>query len=158
MIIVDRYRVHNAVLGVMTYRHETDFGCNVRTFYTVEREWQNNESGTAIPNGMYELHLAEFATRGTCYGFVGPIPGEGDPVSEHDNSVGLWNVEGNKRYACLIHPGNWPSQFLGCMGLGLRPGADADEWGVATSRKAVQQFMADHEGHDVLKIELRGNF
>jgi len=150
MITVVRYRVHNAVLGVMTYRKREGDG---RMLYTVERPWDNNAPGSALPNGPYQLEKATFATRGECYGFVGPLDD-----GEYKDSVGLWQVPENDRFACLIHSANWPSQLAGCVALGLRPAADADEWGVGDSRKAVNIFMRDHAGLDTLEILLKGEF
>ena len=101
----------------------------------------------------FKLNLGTFFTRGECYGCVGP-----ENAGIDEDTVGLWDVAGNVRFACLIHAANWPSQLRGCMALGLRPGADQDEWGVADSRKAVAIFMADHQNTDILDIHLRGDF
>ena len=150
-IIVDRYQVHNAVLGTM--RIFGDIG--KYKFFTVEQLWANNKSGTAIPNGNYTLHLETFATRGLCYGFVGPH----DASTLYHSTVGLWDEPENTRFACLIHSANWASQLLGCMAIGMKPAADgANEWGVGDSRAAIASFMHILHGAKKVPITLRGKF
>ncbi|KAE8546135.1 DUF5675 family protein [Marinobacter nauticus] len=111
-----------------------------RELYSVEPPWVGNQvSISCIPEGVYKLGwrrsgVVERSTKGE---FL-----EG------------WEVLGVPgRSLIMLHPGNWPHNFEGCIGFGLKYGLLGDKLAVFSSRDAFRLMMAefpkdeDHEIH-----------
>ena len=74
-------------------------------WHGIERPWLDNlPYESCIPTGTYTLLPWNSPRYGEVYIFVG-------------GSVGLTEGDGD-RFACLIHPANYPRQLQGCLALG----------------------------------------
>lgn len=111
-----------------------------RKLYSVERPWLGNQNNVScIPEGVYRLgwRRSEVVERSTNGEFL-----EG------------WEVQGVPgRSLIMLHPGNWPHNFEGCIGHGTRYGMLSDKLAVLNSLAAFRLLMAefpkdeDHEIH-----------
>lgn len=104
--------------------------CGEQKFWTVERPWLDNMAfKSCIPEGEYVM------TRR-----VSPKFGE------------TWHIKDvPERSHILIHAGNYPNDFHGCVGLGTK--LLDDRVAVANSRVAVNKFE-DLLGKDDHTIEI----
>ena len=116
------------------------------TFFTVEREWNNNVPfESCIPPGLYYLEKRESnVVRQTSAG-------------EFHEGWEIMDVIG--RDDCMIHPANWPSDLAGCIGVGLDYTVAQDRKGkwrtsVLRSRQAFREIMTllDQSNHWTLDI------
>lgn len=104
------------------------------SFSTVERPWLNNRRGeSCIPEGDYPLVMrsSPVVNRIT----AGRYP-EGWEVTEVED-----------RDYIMFHPGNWPHDFKGCIGVGkgmalLTPRNGEKQLAVRDSQEAFDEFMA----------------
>ncbi len=99
----------NATLGI--------FKLNVAhsPIYTLELSWRENKNDiSCIPEGTYKV-----------------IPHNSEA---HPNTYEITNVP--NREAILIHIGNYPSDFRGCIGIGL--GVDPTTPMIINSGKAME--------------------
>jgi len=125
-ILLDRFSYHKeGTLGVI---HLED-----QVFWTIERPWVNNERNiSCIPEGTYSMNWRESPRFGW-----------------------TWELEDvPDRSYILIHPGNFASNFEGCIGLGM--GLMGDRTAVSRSRDAVTKFDEMTEGGQwFMKIAFR---
>lgn len=117
-----------------------------REIYTVEPPWVGNKPFVScIPDGVYKLRKRRSKV-----------------VS--DTTAGKfkegWQVIAvpNRTYI-MIHPGNWPHNFKGCIGPGLTydliPDAQGTyRLGVGRSMDAFEVFMAELEGEGEHEIQI----
>ena len=92
-------------------------GDEPQIFYTIERPWLNNKPfESCIPVGEYSLKWKESPKFGMCYE--------------------VENVDG--RTHILIHAANFPTDVVGCIGLGT--GLMGDRIAVSSSRDAMKKF------------------
>lgn len=100
--------------------------------YTVERPWLNNKRGeSCIPDGTYKLALRESpVVNRTSWG-------------KYKEGWEIQNVP--DRTYIMIHPGNWPYNFQGCIGLGqgyeVLKGKQGPQMAVTRSQLAMKTFM-----------------
>lgn len=142
----------NVILERFAYAPDGTFGRlkmpNGKVFFTVERPWLGNKPfESCIPDGIYMLERRRSPvverTRGGDYL-------EGWEVT---------HVPG--RTFIMIHPGNWPRNFEGCIGVGTQYMVIKDpydgQWksGVASSRKAFAQVMGALDGRETWRLEIR---
>ena len=112
--------------------------------FTVERPWMGNKPNiSCIPIGVYHIKKDDFRGLYENYAVL-DVPG---------------------RTAIEIHRGNVPTEFKGCIGVGMVLGGLMVEgvlqWGVQQSRQAMNMLMGSmHEAktgiliiHDNLKRE-----
>lgn len=121
-ISLDRFAYHPVgTLGVIRL--------DGKTFWTVERPWLDNTAfKSCIPEGSYVM------TRR-----VSPKFGE------------TWHIKDVvDRSHILIHAGNYPHDFHGCIGLGT--GLIEDRVAVSNSRVAVNRFeeLTGKEDHRII--------
>lgn len=124
--------VSNIVLERFRYGDDGTFGQmyfpDGTMFYTVEQPWRNNEQNrSCIPEGDYELDMrrspvVQRITRGRYE--------EGWEVTEVPD-----------RSYIMVHPGNWPWNFQGCIGVGEEYGLISGAYGVRHSQRAFVRFM-----------------
>ena len=109
----------NGTFGIMSL--------NGFEFHTVEKPWLNNEPfKSCIPAGTYTL--TPF-TRDN-----------GDHVlALSGGSVSISQDPRFKRYAVLIHPGNWQHDVVG----GIAPGLHRTDNMVTNSKEAMKEIMSD---------------
>lgn len=102
-------------------------------FYTVEKPWKGNAvEVSCIPEGSYSLGLR-----------YSPLV-ERLTKQNYDEAWEVQDVDG--RTHILIHQGNWPNDFKGCIGLGLEYSVMNDRMGiyrngVTRSATAFREFM-----------------
>ena len=79
--------------------------------------------------------LEPFESRkwGSTYAIVNPEHGV---YAEHKD-----RTDERGRYACLIHRGNFASNFQGCIGIGQEPVAIDDKWAVSKTRRTVDEVL-----------------
>lgn len=111
-----------------------------RKFYSIEKPWDNNQPfESCVPASDYSL-----------------VPHKSDKYGEVlclvNASIGVtrYRERGTKRYACLIHVGNWQKDVLGCIALGT----DADESMVINSRQAIKDFYETVDPNQIHQITI----
>lgn len=121
-LTVRRFRlIDGGVLGKLTIGNYS--------FYTVEKPWRANRPfSSCVPEGIYAVQPHYSPKFKECYIFWGGTVGR----AESDLNEGI------KRYKCLIHVANWPSQVQGCIGVGKNIFEDGS--GVASSRQALSEI------------------
>lgn len=115
---------------------------NGKTFFTVERPWLGNKPReSCIPDGIYTLEKRR------------------SPVVERTsggNYVEGWEITHVPgRTYIMIHPGNWPRNFEGCIGVGLNYQVIEGYNGVTQSRSAFAQVMGALDGRNSWHLEIR---
>ena len=136
----------NVILERFAYAPDGTFGRlmlpNGQRFFTVERPWLSNKPfESCIPDGIYTLEkrrsgVVERSTEG--------------------NYVTGWEVTHVPgRTYIMIHPGNWPENFQGCIGVGLNYEVIDGVNGVTQSRLAFAQVMAALDGRASWRLEIR---
>jgi hypothetical protein len=109
-------------------------------FFTVEREWKDNQAGiSCVPAGKYKLIPHSSRRFGETWALV-----------NHDLGVSHWQEDGIPRYAILIHKANYASQLEGCIAIGKYLGVVGDNWSVTSSGHAMEYILAllaDESGH-----------
>jgi len=113
MITIKRFAHHpTGTLGVMQIPSN-----QLHTFYTIERPWLNNKPfESCIPLGEYSIKWKESPKFGMCYE--------------------VENVE--ERTHILLHVANFPTDVVGCIGLGMD--LMGDRIAVASSKLAMEKF------------------
>lgn len=108
-----------------------------KTFYTVEKPWQNNtQEISCIPSGEYLLKPHNSNKYGNVLCMIG-------------NGVEHFDSPTAKRFACLIHTANYERDVIGCIGLG-------DEYlghMVVNSKKSIKEFydlVDPQEAHNLI--------
>jgi len=98
-------------------------------FFTVEKEWLDNEKFVScVPSGVYELERHDSKKYSNVWALVSERLG----VLHYDKSA--------KRYACLIHAANYPSDVSGCIGPGKLLMHLNGRLGVNYSRDAIARL------------------
>jgi len=120
-IVMERFLYHpDGTLGVIRL---DEVAGRAADFWTIERPWLDNQPNVScVPEGSYSLIWRESPRFGWTW-MLEDVP---------------------DRTYILIHAGNFPRNFQGCIGLGT--GLMADRVAVANSRKAVDQFEGLTEG------------
>ena len=132
---------------ILTRFISTDYGTfgklivDDKTFYTVEKPWQNNAPEiSCIPAGEYTLAPHNSLKYGNVLCMV-----------NEEMGVTHFKEPNSKRFACLIHVANYEKDVLGCIGLG------SDYLGhmVVSSKKSIQEFyeMVDPQKEHTLTIK-----
>jgi len=110
-----------------------------RKLYTVEPPWvRNKQSVSCIPEGVYKLRMRD--------------SGVVSRSSGGEFKSGWEITEVPNRTFIMLHPGNWPDNFEGCIGFGLKYGMLGDKLAVFNSRDAFRMMMSEFpkdECHEV---------
>ena len=101
-----------------------------RKLYSVERPWVGNENDVScIPEGVYKLGWRR--------------SGVIERSSGGEFTEG-WEVQGVPgRSLIMLHVGNWPTDFEGCIGFGMKYGLLGGKLAVSRSREAFRLLMAE---------------
>jgi len=110
---------------------------------TVERPWlANTRFVSCVPLGHYQLLWRETTT---------PVPNicEGCTWYLYSDDVGFQEEAGDKkRYNCCFHIGNTANDVSGCIAVGMDFGFPRDQWGVVSSRNAMEVLYSAIGPHD----------
>jgi hypothetical protein len=110
-----------------------------RTLFSVEPPWVGNQVNVScIPEGVYKLGLRR--------------SGVVSRSSGGEFKSGWEITEVPNRTFIMLHPGNWPDNFEGCIGFGLKYGMLDDKLAVFNSRDAFRMMMSEFpkdECHEV---------
>lgn len=112
-------------------------------FASVEQAWRDNvREISCVPLGVYKL--VKYASEK--YGNTWALENE-------DLGVAVYQ-KGAMRYACLLHHGNWPRNFKGCIGFGEKIAYISGRLGVTNSDSTVNKVleMLSHEEEHTLII------
>lgn len=136
----------NVILERFAYAPDGTFGRLIlptgKSFFTVERPWLGNRAGeSCIPDGIYELRKRR-----------SPVV---ERTSGGDYLEGWEVTHVPGRTFIMIHPGNWPSNFKGCIGVGTQYQMLEGRNGVTQSRLAFAQVMAALDGRETWRLEIR---
>lgn len=115
-----------------------DFTCK-----TIEQPWNDNEPfKSCIPSGEYNLipHYSE--KYGQTFAMVNLY---------HD--VAHYKTQGVKRYACLIHAGNYVYDTQGCILPGETFSAHEGHWMVTNSKNTLKNLLSLMEDNNSITIE-----
>lgn len=109
--------------------------------FTVERPWKDNEPfESCIPDGVYDLKRRR------------------SPVVERTSGGDYlegWEVcDVPGRTYIMIHPGNWPRNFEGCIGVGKKYMVMQGANGVTESGITFAELMGKLDGGE-WKIDIR---
>jgi len=138
--------MHRIVLERFSYAPDGTFGRLIlptgKTFFTVERPWLGNKAReSCVPDGVYLMEKRR------------------SPVVERTSGgdyVEGWEVtDVPGRTYIMLHPGNWPHNFEGCIGVGMEYRVLDGRNGVTQSRLAFAQVMAALDGPQQWEIEIR---
>ncbi len=127
-IVLNRVYYDSCTLGVMKFPDGT-------TLHTMELPWRDNQQRiSCIPEGIYDMGLR--------------ISGVVARTSRGRYRRG-WEVQNvDNRTYIMVHVGNYPSNFEGCIGVGLSSTIYGDgKYMVTHSQKAFTKFM------DVMKTQ-----
>lgn len=117
MKLVNLIRFCYAPIGTFGYA-QTETG----VIYTVERPWMSNIKNTScIPEGEYACEKTFFH-------------------KDNYDAIGIKNVP--NRDNVLIHIANYPTDVLGCIGVGSGIGSIKGRWAVLNSEATFKAFMA----------------
>jgi len=131
---------------ILTRFISTDYGTfgkltiGDKTFYTVEKPWQNNTPEiSCVPAGKYTLEPHNSLKYGNVLCMV------------NDSGVTHFKEPDSKRFACLIHVANYEKDVLGCIGLGEKYLGHM----VTSSKKSIKEFyeLVDPQETHTLTIE-----
>jgi len=144
LIILERFAyAPDGTFGKLLMPDGTDF-------FTVERPWLGNkEDESCIPEGVYTLGLR-----------YSPIV-ESSTLGKFDEGWEILNVP--ERSLIMIHPGNWPFNFKGCIGLGYDYKIIPDRTGVprnavSNSVDAFTEFMKITMKQSTWDLDIRPKF
>jgi len=136
----------NVIIERFAYAPDGTFGRiklpNGTQFVTVERPWLSNKAyESCIPDGIYTMEKRR------------------SPVVERTsggNYLEGWEITHVPgRTYIMIHPGNWPDNFEGCIGVGMNYQILDGRNAVAQSRSAFAQVMGALDGRDTWLLEIR---
>lgn len=109
--------------------------------YTVEQPWRSTREflygvpfHSCIPKGGYVLEPFESNKWGSTFVIVNPEHGVYARHEDRPNQAG--------RYACLIHRGNFASNFQGCVGVGEELTALDQKWAISSTRSTVDKLLS----------------
>ncbi len=121
-----------------------------KVYYTVEAPWKNNKPFiSCLPECRYSLDKATSSKYGPTYALTNERIG-----------VTVCKEPGSSRYACLLHPGNWPSDVEGCISPGLSLEANSKEFEtpgplmITSSRTALTQIWDYIERLNITHIQI----
>ena len=65
-----------------------------------------------------------------------------------------------ERSYIMVHPGNWPHNFEGCIGVGsnyriMRDSNNVDRNAVTESQKSFKKFMDELKSQEVWELDIR---
>jgi len=113
-----------------------------RKLYTVEPPWVGNkQSVSCIPDGVYKLRLRD--------------SGVVNRSSGGEFKAGWEIVAVPNRTFIMLHPGNWPHNFEGCIGFGLSYLLLSGRLGVSASRDAFRLLMNELPVDEEHSIDIR---
>ena len=134
MLILERSYLDNCTIGNLYFRGERI--CN-----TVERPWLNNKKNVScIPAGDYDLQPYSSSRFTDCYSLTCV-------------SLGVGLTDKFQRNHILIHPGHFPDDVEGCIAPGMK--LHASEWGVSSSRHAMDVLRELIETNNIEKIRIK---
>ena len=117
---------------ILTRFISTDYGTfgklavGDKTFYTVEKPWQNNAPEiSCVPDGNYTLTPHNSKKYGNVLCMI-----------NEDIGVTHFKEPNSKRFACLIHVANYEKDVLGCIGLGEKYLGHM----ITSSKKSIKEF------------------
>lgn len=134
IIVLNRHYHQNCTTGVMKFPDGT-------TFHTMELPWKNNRNRVScIPEGFYPMQKR--------------VSGVVQRTSGYTQG---WEVQEVKdRDYIMVHVGNYPSDFEGCIGVGTGSAVYSnDNRMITSSRKAFRQFMDVMEQYDEWLLVVR---
>lgn len=103
-------------------------------FDTMELAWKDNiQRISCIPEGIYTLHKR--------------VSGIVQRTSKRKYDMGWEVTKVDGRTFIMIHIGNTPSNFEGCIGIGYGLGIVNNEWAIMNSSKAFDDFMLEMESN-----------
>ena len=146
-IILTRYAYFpDATLGMIT--GTSDGEIISPTLYTIEREWKfNRRFVSCIPPGVYNL----VPHNGTKYKDTFALVSEENRIYQTEAEC----TRSTDRYAIVLHPGSYASNFDGCIGSGYTRIGDGTRWGVGETVKGTA-WLIDYirtEGIDQIEIK-----
>lgn len=110
--------------------------------FTVERPWLDNARNiSCIPEGLYKLNKS-----------LSPTVSR---ITDSKYSYGYEIANVPNRSHILIHPGNWPSDFQGCIGVGDSYAVLNNKNGVTNSRKSFVQLVNLLDSRDNWEILIK---
>ena len=122
-----------------------------RELVTVERPWAHNQRFVScVPLGEYKLLWRPTTT---------PVPAVFDSHTWYlyNHEVGLQDeAERKERYNCCFHIGNTADDVSGCIAVGMDFGFPRDQWGVVSSRSAMEVLYSAIGPHDT-ELTIIGN-
>jgi hypothetical protein len=147
-------------MKIRLIRYAYMYGCTLGAlmvgqdhFFTIERPWIKDDHkggrpfSSCVPDGEYEIKPFTRPNGDDVYALVNPDLGV--YLNEYDRP------EGKGRYLCLLHPGNYVQDVVGCIAPGLNYKIVNDRHMVASSRMAMSRIMGSlshQEGH-ILSVE-----
>jgi pantothenate kinase len=124
-IILERAYTDSATIGKMYMPSGT-------VFDTIELPWRGNQASVScIPEGRYVLKKRQSSVV------------ERTSKGKYQAGWEVANVEG--RTYIMIHIGNKPSDFQGCIGIGQGLGVVNNEWAILRSSTSFESFMKEME-------------
>lgn len=115
-------------------------------FATVEQPWADNTPfKSCIPDGVYTLEPHESKKYGYTWAMV-----------NKQNRVYHYDDPNARRFACLIHSGNFAHQVQGCIALGREIDYIQGYLGVTNSRASMDKLRNLLSGVERHTIEIEG--
>jgi len=121
-----------------------------RELVTVERPWAHNQQfASCVPLGEYKLLWRPTTT---------PVPSicDGNTWYLYNDTVGFLHEDTKPRYNCSIHIGNIMDDVSGCIAVGMDFGYPRSQWGVVSSRSAMEVLYSAIGPHDT-ELTIIGN-
>lgn len=101
-------------------------------FWIMERAWDFNRSGTGVPKDEYRLERHNGGKYKDTWALIG-------------DGVSHFQTPGIPRFACVIHPADYPSNLKGCLAAALGITAQGT---TIDSDKATAMLLADLDRED----------
>jgi len=138
--------MQHVILERFAYAPDGTFGRlklpNGEQFFTVERPWLSNKAyKSCIPDGVYVMEKRR-----------SPVV-ERTSGGDYLDGWEITDVPG--RTFIMIHPGNWPHNFEGCIGVGLKYMVLDGKNAVSQSRAAFAQIMGSLDGPESWRLDIR---
>lgn len=121
--------------------------------WTIERPWQNNQSGVScVPEGVYTLERHEPTS-------VSLPPGYSHTYAlvNHELGVSHYHDPACKRSVCLFgHIANYPEEVQGCIGFGKNHIIHDNRLIITRSTEATKEMLDYIEHGGIKQIEIAG--